>query len=247
MSRDPSAPTADDAENLELLHWLRSGGHTAEALISSGYQGAAYLYDGAEGRRVIKAATGSWIVGSVRRWMIRREFAVYRRLASVDNVPHCHGLLDDQFLVLQFVDGIPLSDLDRDIANSDTFYQELLQIITNVHAAGVAHGDLKRRCNVLVSPDEHPCIIDFGAAVTLSERGGWFNRWLFKLVRQFDYNAWIKLKYRGDYESITPEDRPYYQPTPLENLARLIRRGWRKITFRQYRKARRRARESGSG
>ena len=66
-------------------------------------------------------------------------------------------------------------------------------------------------------------------------------------VRQFDYNAWIKLKYRRDYESITPENLRYYRPTPPENLARLIRRGWRTITFRQYRKARRRARESGSG
>ncbi len=61
-------------------------------------------------------------------------------------------------------------------------------------------------------------------------------------VRQFDYNAWIKLKYRRDYDSITPEDQLYYRPTPRANLARLIRRGWRKITFRQYRKGHRRAR-----
>ena len=104
MSRDSSARTAHEAENLELLHWLRSGEHTAEALISSGYQGAAFLYEGTQGRRVIKVATGSGIVGWVRRWMIRREFAIYRHLAGVDGVPHCHGLLDEQFLVLEFVD-----------------------------------------------------------------------------------------------------------------------------------------------
>ena len=85
------------------------------------------------------------------------------------------------------------------------------------------------------------------ATVAKNDGGGWFNRWLFKLVRQFDYNAWIKLKYRGDYDSIAPEDQPYYRPTPVESLARLVRRGWRTVTFRQYRKARRRARESGSG
>jgi len=247
VSGDSSAPTADHAGNLELLQWLRSGEHSAEALISSGYQGAAYLYDGSQGRRVIKAATGSGIVGWARRWMIRREYAIYQRLASVDGVPHCHGLLDGQYLVLDFVDGVPLSDVDSDITDRDTFYKGLLKIILNLHLAGVAHADMKRRGNLLVSPDEQPYIIDFGTAVAKNDGGGWFNRWLYKLVRQFDYNAWIKLKYRGDYASITPEDQPYYRPTPMENLARLIRRGWRTITFRQYRKARRRARESGSG
>ncbi len=247
MSAASPAPAAADSEQLELLHWLRAGKHAAEALISSGYQGAAYLYEGSQGRRVIKAATGSGIIGWARRWMIRREYAIYQRLDSVDGVPHCHGLLDKQYLVLDFVDGVPLSDVEHDIADRDTFYTELLRIILNVHLAGVAHADMKRRGNVLVSPDERPYIIDFGTAVVRNDRGGWFNRWLYKLVRQFDYNAWIKLKYRGDYDSIAPEDQPYYRPTPLENLARVIRRGWRKITFRQYRKARRRARQSGSG
>ncbi len=179
--------------------------------------------------------------------MIRREFAIYQRLASVDGVPHCHGLLDGQYLVLDFVDGVPLSDVDNDIADRDTFYKGLLKIILNLHLAGVAHADMKRRGNVLVSPDQRPCMLDFGTAVAKDDRGGWFNRWLFKQARQFDYNAWIKLKYRRDYDSIAPEDQPYYRPTPIETLARYIRRGWRKITFRQYRKARRRARESGSG
>ncbi len=247
VSGDSPAPVADDAGNLELLQWLRSGEHSAEALISSGYQGAAYLYEGSQGRRVVKAATGSGILGWARRWMIRREFAIYQRLAGVDGVPHCHGLLDDQYLVLDFVDGVPLSDVDSDIADRDTFYKDLLKIILNVHLAGVAHADMKRRGNVLVSADERPCMLDFGTAVAKNDRGGWFNGWLFKQARQFDYNAWIKLKYHRDYDSIAPEDQPYYRPTPVESLARLIRRGWRKITFRQYRKARRRARESGSG
>ena len=247
MSGDSSAPTADHVGDVELLNWLRAGKHTAEALISSGYQGAAYLYEGSQGRRVIKVATGSGILGRVRRRMIRREFSIYQRLASVDGVPHCHGLLDGQYLVLDFVDGVPLSDVDNDITDRDTFYKGLLKIILNLHLAGVAHADMKRRGNVLVSPDQRPCMLDFGTAVAKNDGGGWFNRWLFKQARQFDYNAWIKLKYRRDYDSIAPEDQPYYRPTPVETLARLIRRGWRKITFRQYRKARRRARESESG
>ena len=247
MSGDSSAPTADHVGDVELLRWLRSGEHSAEALISSGYQGAAYLYEGSQDRRVIKAATGAGILGWVRRRMIRREFAIYQRLASVDGVPHCHGLLDGQYLVLDFFDGVPLSDVDSDIADRDTFYKGLLKIVLNVHLAGVAHADMKRRGNVLVSPDQRPCMLDFGTAVAKNDRGGWFNRWLFKQARQFDYNAWIKLKYRRDYDSIALEDQPYYRPTPLESLARLVLRGWRKITLRQYRKARRRAKESETG
>ncbi len=59
--------------------------------------------------------------------------------------------------------------------------------------------------------------MSFGAsASTALEAIFWTQR-----VRQFDYNAWIKLKYRRDYDSITPEDLRYYRPTPPENLVLL--------------------------
>ena len=52
-----------------------------------------------------------------------------------------------------------------------------------------------------------------------------------------DLNAWVKLKYRRRYDLLAPEDRQYYQPTALEDVARVVRRVWRKVTGRRLRKA----------
>jgi hypothetical protein len=51
-----------------------------------------------------------------------------------------------------------------------------------------------------------------------------------------DLNAWVKLKYRRRYDLIAPEDRRYYQPTALEDSARMVRRVWRKVSGRTFRK-----------
>jgi RIO-like serine/threonine protein kinase len=179
--------------------------------------------------------------------MIRREYLIYRRLSGVAGVPACYGLLDGQYLVLEYVEGMALSEVGQQLDDSEIFFARLLGIIQSMHEAGVAHADLKRRKNVLVTTDGQPCVIDFGTAVVTSEPDRWLNRRCFDLVKRFDYNAWIKLKYRRNYESITPADQPYYQPTLIEGLMRVIRRIWGTITFRQLRKARRRARESRSG
>jgi hypothetical protein len=61
-------------------------------------------------------------------------------------------------------------------------------------------------------------------------------------VRRFDDNAWIKVKYARDYAAIAPEDLYWYQPTIVERMFQLILRVFRKLTFRQARKRRQRAR-----
>ena len=114
-------------------------------------------------------------------------------------------------------------------------------MLHDFHAAGVAHGDLKRKDNVLVAAGERPVVIDFGTAV--QRNGSLPDQLFFRLIRRFDYNAWIKAKYDGDYESISAADLEWYRPTIVESLFRQVRRFWRTITFRQARKRRRYERE----
>jgi len=106
-----------------------------------------------------------------------------------------------------------------------------------MHAAGVAHADLKRRGNILVSAAGDPILVDFGSAVLRRPGGGWWNRLLFHQACRMDLNAWVKLKYRREYDRLTPEDRVYYQPTAIEGIARAVRRVWRKLSGRRLRKA----------
>jgi predicted Ser/Thr protein kinase len=227
-----------------LRSWLADDSVREAALLSAGYQGSAYLYAGTINRRpvrlVIKRAAGGWLTGWLNRILLAREARVYQRIANVSGVPHSPGMLDGQWLLLEFIEGRPLKAARYDLADPAAFYARLLTVLQDFHAEGVAHGDLKRKQNVLVTADEQPYVIDFGTAVLRD--GNILDRLLFRLVRRFDYNAWIKVKYDNDYAAITPEDARWYRPTIVEHAFRSVRRFWRTITFRQARRRRRGAR-----
>jgi predicted Ser/Thr protein kinase len=216
----------------------------AEQFLSRGYQGVVSLRDTDAGQVVVKQAMGRGLVLWLRRMMLRREFAAYQRLANVPGVPRCLGMEADRRLLLEFLEGEPFRETAAALTDRQRFFSELLGSILALHAAGVAHADLKRRGNILISPAGSPVLLDFGSAVLQSKHGGWLNGMLFRQVCRMDLNAWVKLKYRRRYDLISAEDRAYYHPTRIEAIARSVRRLWRKLSRRQLRKARRRRREN---
>lgn len=231
----------DEALREDLRQFLNDEQRRESALLSSGYQGSAYLYESGPTKLVIKQAAGGLLTGWFHRLMLRREAHVYQLLGDLPGVPHSPGMLDDTYLLLEFIDGESMKEARHGLSDPPAFYDRLREIISSFHALGIAHGDLKRKDNVLVTPDECPVVIDFGTAVTRDR--SLFDRLVFRLVRRFDYNAWIKNKYDGDYDAITAEDLRWYRPTIVENTFRQLRRFWRTITFRQARKRRRGSRE----
>lgn len=227
---------------------------SAEAgeLISTGYQGAVYKSPADDaipaderpesGHIIIKEAHGVGIAHFFRRAMIRREYRVYQRLKDVPGVPRCYGLRDADHLMLEYIDSESLRAADKSLADHDEFYSRLREIIRHVHEAGVAHSDLKRKNNVLVTSDNRPYLIDFGTAIVSNPDGGFINRFLFNTACRLDLNAWIKHKYRGRFKDLSEADRADYRPTIVERVFRPIQKIWRRVTARQWRKARRRRR-----
>lgn len=191
---------------------------------------------------VVKEVMGSPISRKLRRLMIRREHEIYRLLAGIDGIPRCFGLTSRDQLLLEFIDGRPLRLSADELPDRDLFFAELRDLIVAMHGAGVAHFDLKRKENILVTSDGDPALIDFGSAVVLKKDSSVWNRWLFELACRIDLNAWIKHKYLGRYSEISVEDMPFFRPTLVERLARIVRRTWRKTTGRQRRKAKQQAR-----
>jgi len=234
----------DDQTEHSLRRWLTDDTQREAALLSAGYQGSAYLYEGVINEQavklVVKQAAGGFFTGWFHQWMLKREARVYECMAGIDGVPHSPGFLDDKWLLLEFIDGESLKSARHSLHDPEQFYARLLQVLHDFHAIGVGHGDLKRKDNVLVTSDERPVVIDFGTAV-LRDRG-LYDRLMFRLLRRFDYNAWIKAKYANDYSAITSDDARWYRPTVIEDGFRVLRRFWRTVTFRQARKARRRKR-----
>src|SRR5207244_4867500 len=104
---------------------------------------------------------------------VRRERATLDRLAGMPGVPRVHDafvLGGHEFLVLDFIDGKPLSrrlvescPLVDAAADAGTFgrytewalgiYRQIERIIEAVNGCGVVYGDL-HTFNVLIRPDE---------------------------------------------------------------------------------------------
>lgn len=213
-----------------LIEWIEARAADGQAAHARGYQGAVYLYESSGRRFAVKVASGRGWRGYVRRWMLRQESEVYRRLAGFPGSPRCYGLLRGRYLVLDYVEGVPLRRAA--LSDRDRFFDTLLARILELHRRGVAHADLKRRDNLLVLGGDTPCLIDFGAAIVHKPGFAPLNHYLYALARRFDLNAWAKLKYDGRYQDMTPQDRAYFRRTAVERIARALKRTYLNVKRR---------------
>ncbi len=197
----------------------------------------------ASGELVVKSPHSNRFLAWFGRRAIRREANVYSRLAGIPGVPACFGLARGDHLVLAHVPGPTLRLAAHSLEDRERFFARLLETILAMHAAGVAHGDLKRKENTLVGPGERPCIIDFGIASVLLPTASAWSRRRFELTRQVDLNAWIKLKHGTRPENLPPGDAEIYRPLAIERWLRRLRPHWQRLTLRR---ARKRRRESAS-
>ncbi|MFO7684537.1 MAG: hypothetical protein R6V60_00460 [Desulfobacterales bacterium] len=209
-----------------LLKWVTASLREGQNALGRGYQCHTLLYRNARRPLVVKAPLGRGFAAFVRRRMLRREYKVYKRLAGSPGIPNCHGFLAERFLVLEFIDGVPIGEAR--ITDRDFFFDALLRQIETLHRGGVAHGDLKKKDNILVVDGRRPVLLDFGVAVIRKPGLAPVNRYLFGLFRKFDLNAYVKLKYRKRVDRISAADRPFYHRTLVERSAGGIKRSYLK-------------------
>lgn len=217
----------------EVVSWLKTQpADVSGNSLGAGYQAVVSVLDSPYGQLVIKRGRAGVLFG---RASVSREYEVYRRLRDIPGIPKTYGLMDHGVLIIEYINGQSLRDRESTLKDKETFYAGMLQTIQAMHAAGVAHGDLKRKDNTLVGPDEKAFLIDFGIATTLRSGFHPLNKIWYHWMRQMDYNAWIKLKYGRNPTDISPADSALYKPLWIERIARWIRVPWQKITLRRAR------------
>ena len=213
-------------------------------IVGHGYQAIVRRLQSADGELVVKSPHPNPLLAWFGRRAIRREARVYDQLRNVPGIPRSLGLADSEHLALEYVPGPTLRAAASSLADRERFFVMLRESIQAMHAAGVAHGDLKRKENTLVGPDETPFIIDFGVACIRRRGRHHMNRIRFEQTRQMDLNAYIKLKYGPFTDQITAEDSELYRPLLIERLARRARGPWKLLTLRRLRKQRRERRDT---
>ena len=130
-----------------------------------------------------------WIRNTVGRWFIRRELKALVRLQGIPGIAENPVRVDAFALAYLFVEGRALNEFPAGQPPVD-FFLALESAVTNMHARGIAHLDLRNRGNVLVSSSQQPVLIDFQSYILLP-------RWLPPLARYLEkidlsgvYKAW---------------------------------------------------------
>lgn len=226
----PEEGRIEDFSPEEFRKWITAATSNQTHHLSQGYQGHTYLYEKSGQRWVVKAPLGWGPARWIRRRMLHHEYRVYAALGHADGVPKCYGFIDGSYLILEYIDGQQIREAT--ITDPAVFYDALFSCLQGLHAKGVAHGDLKKKDNILVVDGRHPFLIDFGVAII--RKAGWapVNYYLFRLFQRFDYNAWVKHKYKRRMDQVSEEDLRYYHRTGIEYLARWIKRRYRNMQRR---------------
>jgi serine/threonine protein kinase len=210
-----------------LRAWILSSLASGQNILSGGYQGTVLYYRDAAQPLVIKVPPRPWWRRVILLPLLRHEYRVYRKLEGFAGVPRCYGLLDNRFLVLEYIAGGSLREgriLDR-----AGFFDGMRKLLDGLHARGVAHVDLKKKDNILITGNDQPYLVDFGVACIRKPGFAPFNHWLFGIAVRFDFNAWIKHKYHGNYGAISAEDQCYLHTTFIERISRLVKQPYRAI------------------
>lgn len=202
----------------DIAGWAERSLAAGQHILATSNQGTILLYREADRPLVVKTAMGSGALRRARSATLRREAEAYARMSGIEGVPASLGLLDDRYLVLEYVEGVPYRDAD--IPDRERWFAELLRVIRAFHGRGVAHGDLKSKSNLLVRDGGRPCVLDFGTTVLSKPGFHPVNRRMFEYLKRLDLNAWVKHKYQGRYGDASEEDRELLNYSLFESLLR---------------------------
>jgi predicted Ser/Thr protein kinase len=154
--------------------------------------------------------------------LISREVKALRALESTPGVPRLVKKIDRLAFAMEFIDGTPIADFEEGALDPQVF-PRVQKVIDAIHAKGVSHCDLKRRSNLVVTPEGEIYLVDFAAAVVGKKPLRFFNNWFQKKMAEIDDKSLPRIKKFAAPEMMTPDDwDKLNNKTFLEKLARKL-------------------------
>jgi RIO-like serine/threonine protein kinase len=156
------------------------------------------LLDDGEGT-VRRDTTGArwWLLPLARR-LAAREARALSRTSGLAGTPRLLSF-DGRVLRRSWVAGQPMH-MARPV--DPAYFREALALLRRLHRAGVAHNDLAKEPNWLVTPDGRPALVDFQLALVSNRRGR-----LFRALAREDLRHLLKHKRTYCPERLTARQR----------------------------------------
>ncbi|GMU82934.1 MAG: hypothetical protein AMXMBFR47_28050 [Planctomycetota bacterium] len=144
----------------------------------------------------------------IGRFLTRREARMYAKLQGMRGIPRFIGVVGRNAGFLhEFIPGHPLG---RDERVSETFFDELLAMVKQLHSMNIAYVDLNKRQNILMGDDGRPWLIDFQISLDIPPTGWgrlWPARWLLARFQHGDWYHCLKHKRRLRPDLLTEAER----------------------------------------
>ena len=156
--------------------------------------------NGERGREFVLRDTGKarWWLAWLGKRLCRREA---RALARLDGLTGTPRLIEENATGLrrEWIEGRPMQVARP--RNAD-YYRAARRLVSALHRRGVAHNDLAKETNWLVTPTGQPAIVDFQLALVSRRRGR-----LFRSLAREDLRHLLKHKRGYCPECLTARER----------------------------------------
>ena len=159
-----------------------------------------------------------WLVRWLARRLLAREARALRAAAGVEGVPGVKRQ-DRQALVRDYIEGQPLQVARP---TNPGYYRRAAQLVRRLHRLGIAHNDLAKEPNLLVTVDGNPALVDFQIAIVAPRRGK-----LFRLLAREDLRHLLKHKRSYCPDALTARERQILDTPGL--LSRLWMRSGKRV------------------
>lgn len=171
-----------------------------------------------------------------RRWVgplsVRREARALKQLQGARGVPRLLQIFGQEALLMEYIPGanakqVPAGGL------TPQFFERFYRLVNSLHAAGIAHCDLRSQGNILVGDDGEPHVVDFAAHFRRGRSWNVAANWMYEKFCEADRVAVARLKRSHAPELLTDLEKQALardRKTVLERSARLIGKSIRNVS-----------------
>jgi tRNA A-37 threonylcarbamoyl transferase component Bud32 len=166
-----------------------------------------------------------WVRWMWSRPILSREVRTLARLQGIEGIARLIGRAGPEAFLMERLDATRLPRR-RDTHPSALFWRRLLDLMGQVHAQGIGHGDLRRK-NILIGPEDKPYLIDFATAVHRKGHGwrGKIRQYLFRQCRRIDRVTLVRIKASYSSTELTDLDRKWLANEPWSlRVGRVLKR-----------------------